>query len=298
MKRINLFFSMPRPVILFCTILVTMHASPALSTPPTKNEFCNSFVGEKSNRAYLFDATGTKLLHHFDIGHLDAAKNKLDSDYIMSSQEFRLVLFPKRLEFDSYDTQSIGLQKKKIQARCTLTSEYILNFGVVARNFKPGKLETEVNIKIFDPKLRFPEYTKVKLAYQNIITGELLIPRVDIDESATLQNSLNSLFNTGERSAKISLKNTGNRPIRFHIWESGDDTQDGEIALKENTCGNIQLEPNALCGLTIVKFSAKPLSKTFYSWGSTGTTGEFEINVNLSIKKYENGDTNIEVRNR
>ena len=71
-----------------------------------------------------------------------------------------------------------------------------------------------------------------------------------------------------------------------------------EILIKENTCGNIQLEPNARCGLTIVKSSAKPLSKTFYSLGSTGKTGEFEVNLNLSIKKYGNGETSIEVSNR
>ena len=68
--------------------------------------------------------------------------------------------------------------------------------------------------------------------------------------------------------------------------------------LEENTCGNIQLEPNGRCELTIIKSTAKPLSKTFYSWGSTGVTGELEVNVNLSIKKYDNGETSIEVRNR
>lgn len=212
MNRIKLSFHSPRLAALICTISVALYVTPSLAMPLSKKEFCNSFVGEKTNRAYLFDVTGTKLLPYFDIGHLDAAKSKVDSDYIMSSQQFRLVLFPKRLEFDNYDTQSIGLWKKKTQARCPLTSEYILNVGVVARNFKPGKLETEVNIKIIDPKLRFPEYTNVKLAYQNIVIGELLIPRIDLDESEILQNSLKSLFNTGESGAKIMLKNIGNRP--------------------------------------------------------------------------------------
>lgn len=298
MNRIKQSFRTSKLATLFCAILVTLLVTPSLATPNSQKMFCNSFAGEKSNRAFLFNATGTELLTHFDIGHLDVAKNKLDADYIISSQQFRLVLFPKRLEFDNYDTQSIGLWKKKIQARCPLTSEYILNVGVVAQNFKPGKLDTEVNIKIIDPKLRFPEYTNVKLAYRNVIKGALSMPRTDVDESSLSQNSLKSLFGVGKNSAKIMIRNTGDRPLRFSEWEKADHQQEQEITIQKNTCVNILLEPSGRCEITISKTSENALSKDFYYWASMPRVGNFMLPVILDIQKLGNSEVEVSVRNR
>lgn len=297
MNPLKQFYQAPSLLILCLSLAATSVSTPSLAVPFSQKEFCKNLTRDKSRQAFLFNAAGTELLPHFDIGHLDATKDKVDSDYLMSLQQFRLVLFPKRLEFDNFDTQSIGLIKKKVPAQCPLTSEYILNVGVVARNFMPGKLNVEVNIKITDPKLRFPEYTNVKLAYRNIITGEISKPLIDLDEPIILKNALKSLFDTEKNSAKVTLKNIGNRPLRFGTWDI-DNEQEREIAIKENTCRNIQLEPNDYCDITISKTTAKPLSKTFYSWVVRARAGEFETILHIDIQKYGGGEVGAEVRNR
>ena len=258
----------------FALAALLVFPAPSYAAEFSEKIFCEHFKRNKSLQAFLFDETGTKLLSHFDLGQLDVTTDRFDADYLMSSKRFRLVLFPRKLRFQSLASGAL-INGKAIKPRCSSTNEYLLEAGVIPTKTGPGKFDSDVlPFKIFDRADL--EHPTIKKSYQEQITGHLSMPWLELDEFSVSRATLKTLFGLGNNgmgnnNVKMTLKNTGNRSLRFSRWEGVDDKQDREITIQENSCENIQLESRGHCDLSITKSSVKPLSKKFYSWGTTAS---------------------------
>ena len=284
-----------KPVIALVTLLAT---APALADYLPQVDFCKSLSREKSSRAFLFDETGKQLLTHFDLGHLDVVTDG-KSDFIVAPRKFRLVFYPKRLILENFSSQTVYLIDKKVKARCTLTSEYLVQVGFSASALKLGKFDREAGFLARDPKLLPPEDVNgISRTYEDRVSGSISIPAIELVESTHLQTALKLFFGSGNKNIVITLENTGDRPLHFGAWEKADHQQEQEITIQKNTCVNILLEPSGRCEITISKTSENALSKDFYYWASMPRVGNFMLPVILDIQKLGNSEVEVSVRNR
>ena len=122
MNPLKWFYQAPSLLILCLLLGATSISPPCLAAPFSQKEFCKNLTRDKSRQAFLFDETGVEPLPHFDLGHLDITTNRQDADYLMSSKRFRLVLFPKRLHFESLAGGAL-IDGKAVKPRCPSTNE-------------------------------------------------------------------------------------------------------------------------------------------------------------------------------
>jgi len=127
--------------------------------------------------AFLVDQKGVIVNGPVDFG-THSTKADFVADYIVKNTQYRIVLFPARLEVKP-DQCNLCVSLKKTVPLCSNSTTYEVGIGMVFRGERewvtPYQVDTELFLEFTDPKLDYDP--TVKKAFDSRIVGVLVKTR-------------------------------------------------------------------------------------------------------------------------
>ncbi|WP_143131433.1 hypothetical protein [Noviherbaspirillum humi] len=227
-----------------------------------KPNICNSFANGKP-KAVLLNSAG-HAVSKIDLGNVSIHTSTFDGNFFISNSNYRLIVYPKRLEIREGCSNATCFFKKAAKPRCQGTSEFELSAGINPRNFRPGVFASSLMISFFDPRLINPEAVEIKLLFDEKIVGSLSLPWVEIENSDSLENELRFLSKGSINQIEISVINSGTESVSLMSWQT-DPITAPDLLIADASCSGRTLGPKETCRFFLRKTSqGKPQGKVYH----------------------------------
>lgn len=254
---------------------------------------CKEIV-KKHYDAVLLSEDGSRLEPAIKVGIFDLHTTRKNGEFFVASTRYRLILTRKSYVLEDGCSLDICTNAKKTPPHCPNSNEYLLEFGLNPQKFSPGHFESAISLRITDTKSGFPLEDTSDFSFAPIMSGDLLMPWLEIVESDTLAGTLGKVLSGNVGRYSVEVINRGNLPIALGKW-SQNSVSNSRITMEGSSCENTTLQAQSSCKVLIINANLVNETETFHSWKNYSESGISK--VELYLRKDASDSITYGIRN-